>query len=77
MPHSTRFSISCKGPRCPRPQTLRAAGPKRIHAVLKRLVGHRYHAGDVLTVSFTAKGWKRERAKITIRDGRKPKVARA
>ena len=77
MPHSTRFFISCKGPRCPRPQTLRAAGPKRIHAVLERLVGHRYHAGDVLTVSFTAKGWKRERAKITIRDGRKPKVARA
>jgi hypothetical protein len=37
----------------------------------------RYHAGDVLTVTFTAKGWSREGARILIRDGRKPRVARA
>jgi hypothetical protein len=77
FPHSTRFTISCRGPHCPRPLTMRAAGPTRIHALLKKLVGHRYHAGDVLTVTFTAKSWTREQAKITIRDSRKPKVARA
>ena len=77
FPHSTRLTVSCRGSRCPRPLTLRAAGPKRIHGLLKRLVGHRYHAGDVLTITFTARGWTRERARIAIRDGRKPTVARA
>jgi hypothetical protein len=56
---------------------LAAAGPKRIHALLKKLIGRRYRAGDVLTVAFTARGWKRERARITIRRDRKPLVARA
>jgi hypothetical protein len=45
--------------------------------VLKRLIGRRYRAGDVLTVGFTARGWKRERGRITIRRDRKPLVARA
>jgi hypothetical protein len=45
--------------------------------LLKRLTGHRYRAGDVLTVTFTARGWKRERARITIRNGRLPRVSRA
>ncbi len=74
---TSRSTVSCKGPRCPRPLTLRAHGAKRIHGLLKRLVGHRYHVGDVLTVTFTANGWTRERAKITIRDSRKPRVALA
>jgi len=53
---------------------LAAKGPKHIHALLKRLIGRRYHVGDVLTVTFTAKGWHRERARIMIRRGRKPPV---
>jgi hypothetical protein len=77
FPHSTQFTVICAGKRCPRPLKASATGPKRIHALLRRLVGHRYHAGDVLTVTFTAKGWSRERARILIRDGRKPRVARA
>jgi hypothetical protein len=74
MPHGTRFTLACRGKRCPRPLKLAARGPKRIHRLLKTLIGHRYHAGDVLTVSFTAKGWRSERARITIRRGRKPLV---
>jgi hypothetical protein len=31
----------------------------------------------VLTITFTAHGFKRERARITIRNGRLPRVARA
>ncbi|HEX3976507.1 MAG TPA: hypothetical protein VHW96_09595 [Solirubrobacteraceae bacterium] len=77
FPHTTRFTISCHGPRCPRPLTMRATGSKRIHALLKKLVGHRYHTGDVLTVTFTARGWKHERARITIRDAQLPRVSRA
>ena len=62
---------------CPRPVKLTAKGPKRIHALLKKLIGRRYRTGDVLLVSFTAKGLHRERARITIRSGRKPLVTRA
>ena len=77
FPHSTRFAVTCTGKGCPRPVKASATGPKRICALLKRLVGHRYHTGDVLTVTFTAKGWTRERARVTIRNGRLPRVALA
>ena len=33
--------------------------------------------GDVLTLTFTAHGWKHERARITIRDEQLPRVSRA
>jgi hypothetical protein len=77
FPHRTHLTLTCKGKGCPRPLKLAAAGPKRIHALLKKLIGRRYRSGDVLTVAFTARGWKRERARITIRRSRKPLVARA
>jgi hypothetical protein len=77
FPHSTRLTVSCKGRGCGRPSKLSARGPKGVHHLLKRLTGHRYRAGDVLTITFTAHGWKRERARITIRNGRLPRVARA
>jgi hypothetical protein len=77
FPHSTHLTLSCKGKGCARPLRLSAAGPKRIHALLKKLIGRRYRAGDVLTVAFTARGWKRERARIVIRRSRKPLVTRA
>ena len=85
FPHSTTFTLTCTGTGkgkstgrgCPRPLKLSAKGPKHIHALLKKLIGHRYRAGDVLMVTFTAKGWRRERARIVIRRGRKPRVTRA
>ena len=77
FPHSTHLTLTCKGKGCARPLKLSAKGPKRIHALLKQLIGRRYRAGDVLTITFTARGWKRERARITIRRSRKPRVARA
>jgi hypothetical protein len=77
FPHSTRLTVSCKGRGCGRPSKMSAAGPKAVHRLLKRLTGHRYRAGDVLMVTFTAPGWNRERARIRIRDGRLPRVSRA
>ncbi|MFZ1994469.1 MAG: hypothetical protein WAU75_10185 [Solirubrobacteraceae bacterium] len=77
FPHSTRLRVSCKGRGCGRPAKVSAAGPKGVRRLLRRLTGHRYRAGDVLTITFTARGWKRERARITIRDGRLPRVSRA
>ncbi|HEY1568050.1 MAG TPA: hypothetical protein VGF68_13565, partial [Solirubrobacteraceae bacterium] len=77
FPRKTHLTVACKGHGCGRPAKLSAAGAKGVHRVLKRLSGHRYHAGDVLTITFTAHGFKRERARITIRNGRLPRVARA
>ena len=77
FPHATRLTVTCKGRGCGRPRTVSAAGPRAVHRLLKRLTGHRYRAADVLTVTFTARGWKRERARITIRNGRLPRVSRA
>ena len=77
FPHSTRLTVTCKGRGCGRPAKRSATGPKSVHRLLKRLTGHRYRAGDVVTISFTARGWKPERARITIRDGRLPRVSRA
>ena len=77
FPHSTRLTVTCKGRGCGRPAKRSATGPKGVHRLLKRLTGHRYRAGDVVTITFTARGWKPERARITIRDGRLPRVSRA
>ena len=76
FPHSTRLTVTCKGRGCGRPANRSAAGPKGVHRLLKRLAGHRYRAGDVVTITFTARGWKPERARIVIRDGRLPRVSR-
>ncbi|HEX3691186.1 MAG TPA: hypothetical protein VHV28_15910, partial [Solirubrobacteraceae bacterium] len=77
FPHSTRLTVSCKGRGCGRAAKRGAAGPRAVHRLLRRLTGHRYHAGDVLTITFSARGWTRERARVTIRNGRLPRVARA
>ena len=77
FPHSTRLTVSCKGRGCGRPAKVSAAGPKGVHRLLARLRGHRYRAGDVLTITFSARGWKRERARITIRNQALPRVTRA
>lgn len=77
FPHRTRLTVTCKGRGCGRPAKLSGAGPKGVHHLLKRLTGRRYRAGDLLTITFTAHGWRRERARITIRSGQLPRVARA
>jgi hypothetical protein len=77
FPHRTRLTVTCSGRGCGRPRKMTAAGPKGVHRLLSRLRGRRYHAGDVLTITFTARGWKRERARVTIRNEALPRVARA
>ncbi len=77
FPHGTRLTVSCKGRGCGRPAKLQRRRPQGRAPAPQHLAGHRYRAGDVLTITFTARGWKRERARITIRDRRLPRVARA
>jgi hypothetical protein len=76
FPHRTHLTVACRGRGCGRPSVLRATGPKPIHRLLRRLDGRRFRAGDVLTVTFTARGWTRERARIGIRNARLPRVSR-
>jgi hypothetical protein len=43
-------------------------------STLLRLAGHRYRAGDVLSVKLTAAGYRQERARIFFRNGKRPLV---
>jgi len=71
-PGRAAFSITCRGRGCPAHALhARAATLRRHHRTLR---GTRYRAGDRLLVSLTAPHWQAERARITIRNGRKPSV---
>jgi len=74
FPGSTRLSLTCGGGGCPRHRTLTARGRRGLHRLLRELRGHRYLAGDVLTISLTATNYLPERAAIVFRWGRKPRV---
>lgn len=74
FPGRTKISVRCAGRGCPRPARLSARGPRGIHRLLRRLEGRRYRSGDVLSVALTAPGYTAERARVTVRNGRKPRV---
>ena len=71
-PGRAAFSITCRGRGCPR--TSSTPAPPTLHRRHRTLRGELYRAGDRLLVSLTAPSWKAERARITIRNGRKPAV---
>lgn len=66
------FTITCRGRGCPAHRLRATAATLRRHHRTMR--GQLYRAGDLLLVSLTAPSWKAERARITVRDGRKPAV---
>jgi hypothetical protein len=68
------LSVRCTGHGCPRPARLAARGLRGVHRMLHRLQGRRFRSGDVLSVALTAPGYGAERARVTVRDGRKPRV---
>jgi hypothetical protein len=76
MPRNTKVSLACQGAGCPRHSRVSAAGAPAVRRGLHRLAGHRYRAGDVLTVRLTAPGYRQERARIFFRNGRKPLILR-
>jgi len=71
-PGRAAFSITCRGRGCPAHALHASAATLRRHH--RTLRGARYRAGDRLLVSLTAPHWQAERARITIRNGRKPSV---
>ena len=74
FPGRTTLSVRCSGRGCPRPARLSARGSRAIHRLLRRLEGRRFRSGDVVSVSLTAPGYTAERARLTVRTGRKPRV---
>jgi hypothetical protein len=74
FPGRTVLTLRCRGRGCPRGTTLRATGRRGLHRLFRRLSGRRYRAGDHLTVTLTAPGYRPERAEVTIRNGRIPEV---
>ncbi|HTU97284.1 MAG TPA: RICIN domain-containing protein [Solirubrobacteraceae bacterium] len=74
FPGRTRLTVRCSGRGCPRPARVTARGHRAIHRLLRRLEGRRYRSGDVVAVALTAPGYRAERARLTVRAGRKPRV---
>ena len=74
MPGDTQLTMGCSGGGCPRHSAVKVSGARKVRRSLLRLAGHRYRAGDVLSVKLSAAGWRQERARIFFRNGRKPLV---
>jgi hypothetical protein len=73
LPRRARIMVKCTGRGCP--LTRRHARAAHVKVLLHRLAGTTYRAGDVISITISAPGRVAERARITIRDGRKPLAA--
>jgi hypothetical protein len=71
VPAHTAFSITCRGGGCPAHKLHVAGAALQKHRRSLR-AGKVYRAGDRLLVSLSAPSWRAERARIMIRNGRKP-----
>jgi len=72
-PRRTALAISCRGRGCPAHKLRATAATLHRHHRIVRS-GNLYRAGDRLLLSLTAPHWRAERARITIRNNRKPLV---
>ena len=71
VPAHAAFSITCRGRGCPAHKLKVTGGALRRHR-RSLSAGKVYRAGDRLLVSLSAPSWRSERARVTIRNGRKP-----
>jgi hypothetical protein len=72
MPGDAKLTMSCDGRGCPRHSGSKVTGARKVRRALLKLAGHRYRAGDVLTVRLTAASYRQEHARIFFRDGKRP-----
>jgi hypothetical protein len=72
MPGDAKLSMGCQGRGCPRHSATKVSGARKVRRALLRLAGHRYRAGDVLTVKLTAARYRQEHARIFFRNGKRP-----
>jgi hypothetical protein len=73
LPHRLHLRLTCRRRGCPF-KARSAAGAKSVRRLLRRLAGRRFRAGDRLLVSFTLRGWRPDRTRVTIRVNRLPRV---
>ncbi len=74
FPGRTQIALQCKGRGCPRHAKATATGIRHLHHLLRHLRGHRYRSGERLLITLEAPGYLPERAEVTFRYGRLPKV---
>jgi hypothetical protein len=72
FPRDGTVRIRCSGRGCP--DTGKAAGHKRLHALFHSLEGRVFRAGDVVTITVSAPGKQSERIAVRIRDGALPRT---
>jgi hypothetical protein len=76
LPGRTKLSLRCVGRNCPRrAHAAEAGGRKAVKRLVARLRGRRYLAGEALEIVFTAPGYRAERARVSFRYDRAPRVA--
>ncbi len=74
LPRRARVRLTCAGRGCPWKEL---SAPRRSVAQLqRRLAGSRFRNGDVVTLTITVPGRISERARVRIRNDRKPLVRR-
>ena len=74
FPGRTKLLLECKGRGCPRHRQSKASGPRGLHRLLRTLQGRRYRAGQKLVITFSAPGYRTERAEIDFRWGKRPQA---
>jgi len=70
FPARATIRVSCRGHRCPR--DLGTVGHRHLRRLIRSLEARVFHAGQMLTITISAPGWTRERARVHIRDGKLP-----
>lgn len=74
LPRAAGVTAACTGRGCPKLHIGHVNAPK-IHALLRRLDGRRFRAGDVLHITVTQRHHRAERIRLRFRTGKDP-VAR-
>jgi hypothetical protein len=70
LPAGASVRVLCQGRGCPRPTLI--ANRRTLRRLQRSLAGTTYRAGDRLFVRISARGYRPQRVKITIRDGHVP-----
>jgi len=74
LPGDTRLSTTCTGHGCPRRSKTTVTGARPVRRALRALAGRRYRAGDVLTITLSAAGYRPEAARVIFRNGKVPLI---
>lgn len=74
-PGNATLTVSCRKRGCPRPLRRTATGHAGVRRLLTRSIERRYRAGDVLTITLAAPGYRPKSARVRLRNGKVPLVS--